>query len=141
MTGNPYNILCFKMKLADLGTTAGDYQGFDIKLNKNGNGYLMVVKHDIIEWQRIGRTLTEIPNDFIEADKWYDVVTGGINTPNGVLQFFKVDGRIIYAELDQTANQTRDEGYFGIRKNGKGSIQLKDMEEVPADGILIDELL
>ena len=138
---NRNSVLCFKMKLANLGTSAGDYQGFDIKMNKNGYGYLMVVKHDIIEWQRIGRTLTEIPNDFIEADKWYDVMTGGINTPNGVLQFFKVDGRIIYAELDQTANQTRDEGYFNIRKNGKGSIQLKDMEEVPQDGILIDEIL
>lgn len=138
---NKNSVLCFKMKLADLGDAAGDYQGFDIKLSNDGNGYLIIFKHDIIEWQRIGKTLTEIPNDFIEADKWYDVMAGGINTPNGVLQFFKVDGRVIYAELDQTANQTRDEGWFQIRKNGRGSIQMKNMEEVPADGIIIDDLL
>ncbi len=138
---NDNTVLCFKMKLADLGTMAGHYQGFDVKLTGGGQGYLVVFKHDIIEWQRINRTLTEIPNDFIEADKWYDVQAGGINTPNGVLQFFRVDGRIIYAELDQTGDQTRDGGYFRIRKNGLGSIQIKDMEEIPADGIIIDDIL
>ena len=134
-------VLCFKMKLDNLGTTASHYQGFDVKLNKSGNGYLVVFKHNVIEWQRINRTLTEIPNDFIEAGKWYDVEAGGINTPNGVLQFFRVDGRIIYAELDQTANQTRDGGYFKIRKNGLGNIQIKDMEQLPADGIIIDDIM
>ncbi len=138
---NNNSVLCFKMKLADLGTKAGHYQGFDVKLNGAGQGYLMVIKHDIIEWQRINRTLTEIPNDFIEADKWYDVQAGGINTPNGVLQFFRVDGRIIYAELDQTGDQTREGGYFKIRKNGLGDIQIKDMEQVPQDGIIIDDIL
>ena len=138
---NKNSILCFKMKLADMGTIAGNYQGFDVKLNDTGNGYLIVFKNDIIEWQRIGKTLTEIPNDFIVGDKWYDVQAGGINTPNGVLQFFRVDGRIIYAELDQTSNQTRDEGFFRIRKNQLGNIQLKDMQEVPADGVLIDDIL
>ena len=110
-------VVCFKMKLADLGTTAGNYQGFDIKMGAGGRGYLVIFKHDIIEWQRINVSLTEIPNDFIEAGKWYDVEAGGINTPNGVLQFLRVDGRVIYAELDQTGNQTRDEGWFQIRKN------------------------
>ena len=138
---NTNSVLCFKMKLAPLGSAASDYQGFDIKLTSDERGYLIVFKHDIIEWQRIGKTLTEIPNDFIEADKWYDVQAGGINTPNGVLQFFRVDGRIIYAELDQTSNQTREEGYFRIRKNQLGSIQMKDVEEVPADGIIIDDIL
>lgn len=138
---NRNSVLCFQMKLDDLGKAAGDYQGFDIKLDSKGNGYLVVFKHDIIEWQRINRTLTEIPNDFIEAGKWYNVEAGGINTPNGVLQFFRVDGRLIYAELDQTANQTRDEGYFRIRKNGLGNIQIKNMETVPSDGIIIDDIL
>lgn len=138
---NRNSVLCFKMKLADLGTTGGHWQGMDVKLDNNGNGYLVVIKHDIIEWQRINKSLVEIPNDFIEAGKWYDVQTGGINTPNGVLQFLKIDGRIIYAELDQTSNQTRTEGYFRLRKNQLGSMQLKDMEEVPADGVLIDEIL
>ena len=138
---NKNSVLCFKMKLDDLGTSASDYQGFDVKLNDKDNGYLVVFKHNIIEWQRINRTLTEIPNDFIEAGKWYDVEAGGVNTPNGVLQFFRVDGRIIYAELDQTANQTRDEGYFKIRKNGLGNIQIKDMEQVPADGIIINDII
>lgn len=138
---NSNSILCFKMKLADMGNTGGNYQGFDIKLDETGRGYLVVFKNDIIEWQRIGKTLTEIPNDFVVADKWYDVQAGGINTPNGVLQFFRVDGRIIYAELDQTSNQTRDEGFFRIRKNQLGSIQLKNMQEVPADGVLIDDIL
>jgi len=138
---NKNSVLCFKMKLADLGTTASNYQGFDIKLNNMGRGYLIIFKHDIIEWQRINVSLTEIPNDFIEAGKWYDVQAGGINTPNGVLQFFRVDGRIIYAELDQTGNQTRDEGFFNIRKNQLGDIQIKDVETVPADGIIIEDVL
>ena len=138
---NKNSVLCFKMKLENLGTSASDYQGFDIKLNDKGNGYLVVFKHDIIEWQRINRTLTEIPNDFIEAGKWYDVQAGGINTPNGVLQFFRVNGRLIYAELDQTANQTRDEGLFKIRKNGLGNIQIKDMEQLPQDGIIINDII
>ena len=138
---NRNSVLCFKMKLDNLGTSASDYQGFDIKLNDKGNGYLVVFKHDIIEWQRINRTLTEIPNDFIESGKWYDVEAGGINTPNGVLQFFRVDGRLIYAELDQTANQTRDEGLFKIRKNGLGNIQIKDMQQVPSDGIIINDII
>lgn len=134
-------VVCFKMKLADLGTTAGNYQGFDIKMGAGGRGYLVVFKHDIIEWQRINVSLTEIPNDFIEAGKWYDVEAGGINTPNGVLQFLRVDGRVIYAELDQTGNQTRDEGWFQIRKNQLGDIQIKDMEVLPEDGIIVQDLL
>ena len=138
---NKNSVICFKMKLADLGTTASNYQGFDIKLNSLGRGYLIIFKHDIIEWQRVGVSLTEIPNDFIEAGKWYDVQAGGINTPNGVLQFFRVDGRIIYAELDQTGNQTRDEGFFKIRKNQLGDIQIKDVEVLPEDGIIIDDVL
>lgn len=138
---NRNSVLCFSMKLDDLGTEAGHYQGFDIKLNSNGKGYLMVIKKDILEWQRVGRTLTEIPNDFIEAGKWYDVEAGGVNTPNGVLQFLRIDGRIIYAELDQTGDQTRDEGYFRMRKNALGNMYIKDMKEVPADGIIIDDLL
>ncbi len=134
-------VLCFQMKLDDLGTTDGDYQGFDIKLNDAGAGYLVVFKKEIIEWQRIGKTLTVIPNDFIEAGKWYNVEAGGINTPNGVLQFLRIDGRIIYAELDQTANQTKDEGNFRIRKNALGNISVKNMENVSPNGIIIDDLL
>lgn len=139
---NRNSVICFQMKLASWGNGgAGTYQGFDIKLNENGRGYLIVFKNDIIEWQRIDRTLTEIPNDFVEANKWYEVQAGGINTPNGVLQFFRVDGRIIYAELDQTADQTRDEGWFRIRKNGYGDIQIKNVENVPEDSIIIDDVL
>ena len=138
---NRNSVVCFQMKLADLGNAASNYQGFDIKMSDAGRGYLIIFKHDIIEWQRINATLTEIPNDFIEAGKWYDVQAGGINTPNGVLQFFRVDGRIIYAELDQTANQTRDEGWFQIRKNQLGSIQIRDSQNVPEDSIIIDDVL
>lgn len=134
-------VLCFQMKLDDLGTEAGHYQGFDVKLNDRGQGYLVVFKKDIIEWQRIGKTLTEIPNDFIEAGKWYNVEAGGINTPNGVIQFLRIDGRIIYAELDQTANQTKDEGNFRIRKNQLGNISVKPMENIPEKGIIIDDVL
>lgn len=48
---------------------------------------------------------------------------------------------MIYAELDQTGNQTRDEGWFQIRKNQLGDIQIKDMEVVPAEGIIVQDLL
>ncbi len=138
---NPNSVICFKMKLSEWGTTGSTYQGFDVKLNDAGTGYLVVFKKNLIEWQRINRTLTEIPNDFIEADKWYDVQAGGINTPNGVFQFLRIDGRIIYAELDQTADQTRDGGYFRIRKSPFGGIQIKDAETVPQDSVMIDDIL
>lgn len=137
---NRNSILCFDMKLDYIGEQASDYQGIDIKLSEAGNGYLVVFKKDIIEWQRINKTLTEIPNDFIEEGKWYKVEAGAVNTPNGVLQFLRIDGRLIYSELDQTSNQTRDEGYFRIRKNGKGSVHLRKAEQIPADGIIIDDV-
>ncbi len=138
---NPNSVLCFKMKLSEWGTTGSTYQGFDVKLTDAGKGYLVVFKKDVIEWQRINRTLVEIPNDFVEADKWYDVQAGGINTPNGVFQFLRIDGRIVYAELDQTADQTRDGGYFRIRKSPFGGIQIKDAENIPQDSVMIDDIL
>ena len=138
---NRNSILCFEVKLDNISEVASDYQGIDIKLSEAGSGYLIVFKKDIIEWQRINKTLTEIPNDFIEAGKWYKVEAGAVNTPNGVLQFLRIDGKMIYSELDQTSNQTRDEGYFRIRKNGKGSIHLRNMEQIPNDGIIIDDVI
>ncbi len=132
------SVLCFKIKFDDL--SAGGYRGVYFKYDKNGKGYLAVVKPDILEYQGVNQTLFALPNFEVKAGEWYEMQVGGINTPGGVLQFWKINGKTVFAKLDTTGGQTRDEGRIWVQHRGPQTHFMK-VDTLPEDQTIYDALL
>ncbi len=132
------SVLCFKIKFDEL--TEGGYRGVYFKYDKNGKGYLVVVKPTILEFQGVNQTLFELPNFEIKAGEWYEMQVGGINTPGGVLQFWKINGKTAYARLDTTGGQTRDEGRIWVQHREPETHFMK-VDTLPEDQTIYDALL
>ncbi len=130
------SVVCFQVKFDEI--PEGGYRGVYFKCDDAGKGYLAVVKPNILEFQG-NRTLYEIPNYGIEAGKWYTMEVGGINTPGGVLQFWRIDGNLVFAELDTTEGQFRTESQVKIRHDR--TTHFKKVEALPEDGTIHDIIL
>ncbi len=133
------SIVCFQLKLDSLGD-GGEYQGFDYKMDSIGQSYLFIFKESIMEFQKEGKYLLELPNFGVKAGEWFDVELGAINAPGGVLQFARINGNVVFAALDQTPTQVREGGYFRIRKNSTGNIHMRPMENIPEKSSLIKDI-
>lgn len=136
---NRNSVVCFKIKL-DVNVDS-EYQGVYFKYDETGNGYLVVFKDSIIEFQGVNKTLFALPNIGVKTGEWYDIQAGGINTPNGVLQFLKIDGHLVFAKLDQTPGQARNEGRIGIHHRSDGDMHFKKCDTLPEDGTIYDDIL
>ena len=132
------SVLCFKVKYDDL--SAGSYRGIYFKYNSKGKGYLAVIKPDILEFQGVNQTLFPLPNFEVKAGEWYEMQVGGINTPGGVLQFWKINGKTVFAKLDTTGGQTRDEGRVWIQHREPQTHFMK-VDTLPEDQTIYDALL
>ncbi len=140
---SPNSVLCFQVKIDDVGENAGHYTGIYYKRNVSGGGsYLVCVKHDIYEFQKSGdgKFLIELPNHAVKSGEWFDVELGGINMPNGTLEFARINGQLIFAELDQTPTQIREGGSFYLHKNPKGNVSLRPAKNIPEKGSLVDSI-
>ncbi len=132
------SVLCFQIKFDEL--SAGGYRGVYFKYDKDGKGYLAVIKPDILEFQGVNQTMFVLPNYSIKEGEWHEMQVGGINTPGGVLQFWKIDGKTVFAKLDTTGGQTRSEGRVWVQHR-EPQTHFKKVEQLPADGTIYDAIL
>ena len=122
-------ILCFKIKMTSLQNK--EYQGVYYKYNKNNKGYLCVFKDTFMEYQKVGLTLDTLPSEVLKENEWMDVQMGAVNTPLGVMQFFKVDERLVYLKLDDDVTQTREGGVFMIHGSSYSDTYIKKSDALP----------
>ncbi len=120
-----YQYLTFKAKLS---VHDAHWQGFAFKSTTfdnyvytgTNNGYMVVVKPDIIELQRFNSAkstmLKIVDNTFINDADWHDIKLGAINTGNGVQLKFEVDGKTVF-DMEDSENCLIDKGYFMIQGN------------------------
>lgn len=130
------SVLCFKIKYDEI--TPDEYRGVYYKYNKDGKGYLGVVKDTILEFQKVDRTCIELPNYLVKPGEWAEMQLGAVNTPNGVFQFWKINGQLIWAELDTTQTQVRDEGRIWIQFNR--NVHFKKVEKLPEEGTVLEDI-
>lgn len=135
-------VLCFQVKFDDIPLTASKYQGFDFKMENDVNrGYLFIIKQNIFEMQTShGTYYKALPNFNIKPGEWYEFQFGAINTPGGVLWLCSVDGKLIFAELDQSVNQVNTGGRFAVRTNADNTIHIRPSQNIPEKGSLIDRI-
>lgn len=133
------SVLCFKAKFEEFD---GGYQAFYFKDSEKGDGYLFVVKEKIFEFQTKNKLLIELPNDLVKAGEYHNYEIGAVNLPNGVLRFVRVDGNVLYANLDRSKNAvySGDRFYVRTNPNSKISIMPYDEKDIPQPSVLIDEI-
>lgn len=135
-------VVCFKVKFDNVYEQGSKYQGFDYRLeNDSTRGYLFIVKENIFEMQTShGTYYKALPNFNIKAGEWYEIQLGAVTTPTGVLWFSIIDGKLIFAELDQTVHQVTEGGRFAIRTNDTDSIHIKPSTNIPERQSLIEKI-
>lgn len=114
-----YQMLKFKFK-ADFDV---DWTGFGLReqasglaYSVGGCGYMLIVKPDIIEFQRYnngGGMIKVIPNNCIKKNEWCEVEVGALDEEEGIRVILRVNGQTILNELDTEGVITQD-GYFKV---------------------------
>ncbi len=135
-------VVCFNVKFDNLHEQGSKYQGFDYRLKDDSTrGYLFIVKENIFEMQTShGTYYKALPNFNLKAGQWCEVQLGAVTTPTGVLFFATIDGKLIFAELDQTVQKVTEGGRFAIRTNDTDSIHIKPATNIPEKQSLIEKI-
>lgn len=139
----PYEnkVLCFKLKATEL--LNKEYQGIYFKYNSGGSGYLCVLKDTFLEFQKVGISLDTLPYENLKSkeNEWCDVEMGAVNTPYGVLQFLRFDGKLLYAKLDDSITQTRIGGRFMIHASSYSDIYIMKTDKLPEKSTVLEEVM
>ncbi|GBG09782.1 hypothetical protein PAT3040_04451, partial [Paenibacillus agaridevorans] len=129
-------LITFKAKFDDFNT---GWYGFALRSVRtgdptwvNGNqGYLVVIKEDMIEFQtwKPGQTMVDIiPNTSVLPNQEHLIEIGAINVEGGVRFILKVDGKAVLNVLDtDPANPIPSEGYLNVYNyaGAEDAIELK----------------
>lgn len=130
-----YQLLKFKMK-AKFG---GEWTGFGLRQQApgmaygvGGVGYMIIIKEDVIEFQRYnsgGGMLKEIKNDFVKNEQWHEYEVGALDTEDGIRVILRVDGKTVLNELDSDGVIT-EPGHFQIYNRMYAAEHVTDYIEV-----------
>ena len=94
-------VLAFQIKYDVL--PSSKWRGIYFNMSDKGRGNNVIIKHNQLEYQSIDATLTALPNFAVEGEKWITFEIGAVNTPTGVMQYWKIDGNVVFAKIDQNS--------------------------------------
>ena len=112
---------------------------------RSDEGYLIVIKSDVIELQIHGQIIVTVENnnELITGGKWYDIQIGALKNADGSVQvIFGIDGNIIinYTDYDDPAWGTNGFGFAVNKANGVYHIKKTDNFYIEgADYTALDE--
>lgn len=102
-----------------------------------GTGYTIIIKKDIIEFQRYkngsGGIIKVVDNEFIKHDQWCDVEVGTIDYGDGIKVILRVDGKEVLNEYD-ISGILSGEGKFQIENFNFSAgcvLELKARDKMP----------
>ena len=112
---------------------------------RSNEGYLIVIKSDVIELQIHGQIIVTVENnnELITGGKWYDIQIAALKNADGSVQvIFGIDGNIIinYTDYDDPAWGTNGFGFAVNKANGVYHVKKTDnFKTEPADYTTLDE--
>jgi hypothetical protein len=122
----------FGDELLRFDTTVGDFNGgwfgFSVRSKTAGqpvwtnssSGYLVVIKEDVIEFQRWAPDvfmIDIIDNDVIAPGSTHEVTFGAVDVDGGTRVVLRVDGEPVWSHLDRSGKLTED-GYLHVYRQG-----------------------
>lgn len=130
-----YNVLCFSFMAENCpGWYAVGIRHQDVnKAIWGDNSYYLAIKPNVIEIQRKGKILKEIDNNgFVNQGEWNDIECGAINVSEGVFSFIKLNGEVIYSEIDTEGVHAQDGMVMAYLQTG-GKLSIRDSENVSGE--------
>ncbi len=141
-------MLCFDIKMVHNGKWAGfalkqDKPNEYVYSQKDANAYLVEFKEDVIELYRykngISKTLTSLPNTYVNEDRWYSIQVGAINVKDGVRIIMYIDNEYIFDYTDKSGAIIND-GSFTFYDEGDGDgISVRKTENIPVEDFDINK--